>query len=130
MLSAPRGSGRFVIVCDASNVGLGNALLQVQDNELVLLEFGSRKFTQAERNWDTREREAYAIKWSCEHFQDYLKGNSAVIFTDHASLQWMDSATSGKVQRWSLFLQQFDIEVKSISGFENLTADWMSRSIP
>jgi hypothetical protein len=128
MLAAPRGIGTFVIVCDASNIGVGNALLQQQGEELVLLEFGSKKFTATERNWDTREREAFAIKWSCEHYQDYLKGFKVVVFTDHESLKWMDNSSSGKVQRWALYIQQFNVEIRTIPGFENLTADWMSRA--
>ena len=42
----------------------------------------------------------------------------------------MDTSTSGKVQRWSFFLQQFDLEIRSLPGLENLIADWMSRSLP
>lgn len=96
LLAGPRGAGPFVIVADASAIGIGSALLQLQDKELVLLEFASRKLSATERRWDTREREAFAIKWSCERFQDYLKGHHAIIYTDHDSLKWMDSAPSGK----------------------------------
>ena len=102
MLSGPRGTGRMIIVCDASARGLGCALLQIQDGEPVVLEFGSKKLTTAERKWDTREREAYAIKWSLETFRDSIKASSVVVVTDHESLRWMNSATSGKVQRWAL----------------------------
>lgn len=130
MLAAPRGNGRFVIVTDASNLGIGCALMQEQEGELILLEFGSKKFTEAERNWDVREKEAYGIKWSCEHFQDYIKGFPTLIVTDHESLRWMHTASAGKVQRWALFLQQFDLEIRSLPGLENLLANWMSRSFP
>lgn len=102
--------------------------MQEQDGELILLEFGSKKFTEAEQNWDVREKEAYGIKWACEHFQDYIKGSPILVVTDHESLRWMHSASAGKVQRWALFLQQFDIEIRALPGFENLLADWMSRS--
>ena len=87
MLAAPRGNGRYIIVCDAINIGAGNVLLQEQEESVVLLEFGSKKFSVSERNWDTREREAFAIKWSCQQYRDYLKGSKALILTDHASLK-------------------------------------------
>ena len=128
MLNSPKGTGRFIIVCDASDVGIGNALLQEQGDEVVLLEFGSKKLTPAERNWDVREKEAFAIKWSCDHYSDYLKGHKVLVITDHQSLRWMDNSNSGKIQRWSLFLQQFDLEIKAVPGLTNVVADWMSRS--
>lgn len=42
----------------------------------------------------------------------------------------MWGATLGKVQRWALFLQQFDILYAHISGETNVIADWLSRSLP
>ena len=68
LLAIPKGSGRFVIVCDACTEAVGAVLTQVQDGELVVLEFASRKFNSTESNWDTREKEGYAIKWSVERF--------------------------------------------------------------
>ena len=129
MLSGPRGTGRMIIVCDASASGVGCALLQVQEGEPVVLEFGSKKLTTAERKWDTREREAYAIKWSLEKFRDYVKASSVLVVTDHESLRWMNSANSGKVQRWALYIQQFDVEIVHIEGRYNMIADWLSRSV-
>ena len=73
LLSAPRGDGPLVIVCDASNRGIGCALLQMQQGDPVLLEFCSNKLTVAEQKWDTREREAFAIKWSLERFFDFTE---------------------------------------------------------
>src|SRR5262249_28100261 len=128
LLSAPRGDGPMVIVCDASNLGIGSALLQIQEGEPVLLEFGSRKFTTAEKKWDTREREAFAIKWSLEKFRDYVKASSVTVLTDHEPLPWIDKASSGKVQRWALFMQQFDLKIVHIAGRHNVIADWLSRS--
>ena len=66
MLTAPSGAGSFVIACDASNVGIGSVVLQLQHGALALLEFASKRLTSAERRWDTREREALAIKWSVQ----------------------------------------------------------------
>ena len=129
LLSAPRGDGPLVIVCDASNRGIGCALLQMQQGDPVLLEFGSKKLTVAEQKWDTREREAFAIKWSLERFFDFTRAFPVIVVTDHESLRWMQSSSSGKVQRWSLYMQQFDLHVVHLSGKMNVIADWLSRSI-
>ena len=40
-----------------------------------------------------------------------------------------NSASSGKVQRWALYIQQFDVKVVHIEGRHNMLADWMSHSV-
>src|SRR6202044_3331704 len=99
-----------------------------QEGQPVLLEFGSRRFTPTERRWDTREREAYAIKWALERFKEYVKALPVTVATDHESLRWMDKCENGKVFRWALFIQQFDVEIVHISGQHNVVADWLSRA--
>eukprot|EP00921_Rhytidocystis_pertsovi_P005297 GHVQ01009158.1.p1 GENE.GHVQ01009158.1~~GHVQ01009158.1.p1 ORF type:complete len:554 (+),score=58.34 GHVQ01009158.1:240-1664(+) len=128
MLSPPRGTGAFVIVCDASDVGIGSALLQWQEGEIALLEMASKRLSTAERNWDVREKEAFAVKWSVQRYSDYVRAGRVFVLTDHEALKWMKNSTAGKVQRWSLYLQQFDICICHIAGEHNVIADWLSRS--
>lgn len=130
ILTAPSGSGPMVLVTDASDKGIGAVLMQIQKGALVALEFASKTLTPQERKWDTREREAYAIKWSLERFQDYVKGTRTIVVTDHQSLQWMKTCSSGKVQRWALYFQQFDLEIVHLQGKHNMISDWLSRSCP
>ena len=129
LLGAPRGTGPMIIVADASNRAVGCALLQIQKGEPVLLEFAAQKFSRAEERWDTREREAYAVKWSLEKFHDYVKVSRVIVITDHESLRWMDKASSGKVQRWALCIQQYDVQLVHVAGKHNVIADWLSRSV-
>jgi len=49
MLSAPRSEGIFVIACDASDYGVGAALMQLQDKELAILEFASKSLSDVQR---------------------------------------------------------------------------------
>lgn len=117
-------------MCDASQYGLGAALLQWQNDELVTLEFASKTLSKVEINWPAYEREAYAIRWAVFRFEDYIKVGNVVIVSDHKSLEWLDTASKGKVLRWSLYLQQFDLIIKHIEGHQNSIADWLSRSVP
>ncbi len=130
LLNAPRGTGAFVIVTDASEYGAGAALLQWQSEDLVILEFASKTFTEAEIKWPAYEREAFAIRWAVGRFEDYVKAGKIIVISDHQPLQALYKATNHKVLRWSLFLQQFDLELRHISGEKNELADWLSRSVP
>eukprot|EP00915_Cephaloidophora_sp_WS-2016_P009893 GHVH01014295.1.p1 GENE.GHVH01014295.1~~GHVH01014295.1.p1 ORF type:complete len:216 (-),score=29.55 GHVH01014295.1:1127-1774(-) len=63
-LSPPCGDGPYVLLTDASAYGVGACLQQFVDNELRLIGFYSATLSTQQRKWDTREREAYAIKGS------------------------------------------------------------------
>jgi transposase InsO family protein len=129
-LSAPRGDGPFILTTDASDRAAGAVLAQKQDGEYVVLECASKKFDETQQRWDTREREFFAIKWALLKFQDYLRGSQVVVYTDHASLKWIDGATSAKIHRWALIISQFNPEIRHIAGKDNMMADWLSRSTP
>eukprot|EP00921_Rhytidocystis_pertsovi_P026396 GHVQ01042585.1.p1 GENE.GHVQ01042585.1~~GHVQ01042585.1.p1 ORF type:complete len:304 (+),score=22.05 GHVQ01042585.1:164-1075(+) len=128
-LSIPRGVGPFILLCDASDKGVGVALAQVQEGEVVLLEFASQKFSSTQKNWATREREAYAVVFAAERFASYLCGHRVIVLTDHQSLLWLDHATAGKLARWSLRLQQYQLEVAHLAGEFNCVADFLSRTV-
>lgn len=127
LLSCPRNNDGFVIVTDASDVGVGAALLQYVDGDLEVLEFASKKLNSAQRKWSTTEREAFGIRWAVAKFEDYVKAGKIFILTDHDALRWMASASAGKVLRWGLYLQQFDLRIAHIAGEDNVIADWLSR---
>ena len=58
LLTAPRSNGPFSITTDASERGIDCMLMQEQEGELRIQEFGLPKFSSMERIWDTRERGA------------------------------------------------------------------------
>ena len=130
LLNPPRGEGPFVILADASERGVGAALLQMQEGTPVILEFAAKKFSDVQSRWDTRDREGFAIKWSVQQFAPYVRTGKTFLLTDHESLTWMNASAVGRVQRWLLFLSQFDLKVYHFPGKLNLLADWLSRSIP
>lgn len=126
-LHGPRGTSPFVLVTDASAYSVGCALLQMQDDVLVPISFGSRGFSDTERKWDTREREAYAIKWGVQRNREMIRGHKIFVLTDHSSLKWAADASQSKIQRWMWYLAQFDISIYHLSGHLNPLADWLSR---
>ena len=63
-----------VIQCDASDSGLGAALLQ---NGLPVA-YSSRALTSAETNYAQIEKELLAIVFACEKFDQYVHGRDKV----------------------------------------------------
>jgi hypothetical protein len=118
---------------DASDIGVGCVLYQmVTDAESgrelpKAIAYASRRFSPAERRWALCEREGYSTKFVWEKFQSLLQGLPVVIETDHRNHLYLHSATSMKLQRWRMFLQQFTYEVRHVDGNRNCTADGMSR---
>ena len=128
-LAAPKGRGPFLLITDASDIGLGCVFAQEQEGEPVILSFASKKLTPAERNWSVSERELYAIVWACRKYHSILRGAKVIVLTDHAALKYLDTlAVAGKIQRWALWLQQYDLTVRHMKGKDNSVADWLSRN--
>ena len=73
-----------VIQCDASQTGLGAALLQ----EGCPVAYSSRVMTPTEQNYAQIEKELLAIVFACEKFDQYIFGRSDVVVqSDHKPLE-------------------------------------------
>jgi len=116
------------LACDASDIGIGGCLFQVENDIMKPLEFYSRKLTDAERKYPVREKEFLAIKGCLSNFNEICKATHTYVFTDHQSLEWLETAMSGRIQRWALFLQQYSVSLIYVPGKHNVLADWLSRS--
>ena len=72
------------VQCDASEYGLGAALLQ-KDQPVA---FASRSLSQTERQYAQIEKECLAIVFSSERFSQYLAGREKItVESDHKPLQ-------------------------------------------
>lgn len=130
ILSRPEpGDDRFVIQTDASNTGLGAVLSQVVDGEERILEFASRTMTPQERNYSVSERECLAVLWAVRKFRSYIEGYKFKVITDHSSLKWLHNLKNptGRLARWSLELQDQNMQIEYRAGSLNLVPDVLSR---
>lgn len=66
----PDYSKPFVLSTDASNTGISAVLQQLVDNELKVIDWGSKRLSSAERKYGITEKEFLAMSWGVEHF-DY-----------------------------------------------------------
>ena len=123
-----------MIAADASNMGLGAVLLQVQhDGTRKPVSFISRSLTDAEKNYAVIEKEALAATWASERFSEYVLGLKYTIETDHKPLVPLLmskelSKLPPRIQRFRLRLTRFSPEVKHVSGKSQITADTLSRA--
>ncbi|EZG42820.1 putative retransposons RT-DIRS1: reverse transcriptase family protein, partial [Gregarina niphandrodes] len=126
-VTMPRPGCGYVLMTDASLVGLGAVLLQQQQEQIKLIACLSHVFSDTERKWSATEREAYAIVWSVEKLHNLISGEAVVVLTDHAALTALDTTGNGKLYRWRLRLSEYDLTFNHIAGASNMMADWLSR---
>ena len=129
VLATPDFTKQFVLQTDASEVGIGAVLSQVQDNIEHPLMYVSRKLLKHERNYATIEKEGLAIRWALGKLQHYLLGREFMLVTDHAPLKWMAThkSNNARITRWFLELQNFRFRVEHRPGTQNGNADALSR---
>ena len=66
--------------------------------------------------------------WATEAHRTLLLGNPYILATYHNAMKYLlaDKAWMGRLARWSLKLQKFDMEVKYWKGSTLAAADFMS----
>lgn len=79
-------SDRTIVSADSSSHGLGVVLLQERDGGLHAVAFTSRSLTPTEQGCMQIEKEALALTWVAERFEEYLRGLEFVLKTDHKPL--------------------------------------------
>jgi len=122
ILGMPTDSGMFLLDSDASSVGLGAVISQMQNGKEVVIVYASRSLSNAERNYDTTKRELLAVTYGLRTFRQYLLGRKFTIRTDHSALQWLRKTPEPMAQmaRLLVYVEQFDFEIQH--GLEVNTA--------
>eukprot|EP00731_Ephydatia_muelleri_P011389 Em0006g283a len=130
VLRSPDFTKEFVLQTDASDVGVGAVLSQLDEEGADHpVAYYSRKLLAREQKYATIEKECLAIKLATQAFRVYLLGRPFIIQTDHRALEWLDRLreNNAKLSRWSIALQPFKFQVRHRPGKDNGNADCLSR---
>ena len=129
VLGYPDPTLPYILDTDASNVGTGAVLSQVQEGQERAIAFHSKTLSPAERNYCVTRRELLAVVLSVKHFRPYLYGRKFTIRTDHASLVWLHrrKEPSCQVARWIESLAEHQYQIVHRKGEKHGNADGLSR---
>ena len=116
-----------ILYTDASTLGVGAVLMQVQNKKEVPVCFLSKKFSSAAMKWSTIEQECFGMFYAVMKFASYLLGRKFSIATDHKNLVYLQNSTVPKLVRWRLRLMAFQFNIIHIPGEQNVVADALSR---
>ena len=129
ILAYPASQGQFILDTDASNVGIGAVLSQIQDDKEKVIAYGSKKLDKQQQRYSVTRRELLAVITFIHQFRHYLLGRKFLLRTDHGSLRWLFSFKDpqGQLARWLEALSQYDFEILHRPGLKHQNADSLSR---
>ena len=134
VLKSPDYEKPFKLIIDSSDVGTGSVLVQEASDGLDHpVSYFSKKFLNYQKNYSVVEKETLGLVLALEHFDVYLGSTpfKIKVYTDHNPLTFLKTMKNKnqRLVRWSLALQEYNLEIQHIPGSENVVADALSRCI-
>ncbi|PFX12979.1 Retrovirus-related Pol polyprotein [Stylophora pistillata] len=108
------------VTADASPVGIGAVLVQEKNG----VGRASRSLSSVERRYSQTEKEALALVWTCEWFNQYFYGSQTFdLVTNHEALKVIysrGSKPSARIEGWVLRLQPYSYKVCCVASRDNI----------
>ena len=118
----------LIIQCDASQFGIGAALMQNGKP----FAYASRALTDTESRYAIIEKEMMAIVYALEKWHQFTYGRPVVVHSDHKPLHAITKKPLDKapkrLQSMLIRALAYDIEVEYLEGKKMLLADTLSRA--
>ena len=116
-------------MCDASDLAIGAVLGQRENGKPHVVYYASKTLNEAQRNYTTTEKELLVVVYGLDKFRAYLVRSDIIISTDHSSLKYLLTKQNAKARliRWTILLQEFNLQIKDKKTIENVVADHLSR---
>jgi RNase H-like domain found in reverse transcriptase len=129
ILVTPAYGAPYILDVDASDIGLGAVISQLQDGEERVIAYSSRTLTPAEKNYCATRKELLSLVYHLKKFKYYLLGGPQFrVRTDHGALTWLRSSPEpiGQNARWCEILQEYDFSIEHRSGLRHQNCDALS----
>eukprot|EP00924_Labyrinthula_sp_SR-Ha-C_P001815 snap_masked-scaffold_91-processed-gene-0.38-mRNA-1 protein AED:0.44 eAED:0.45 QI:0/-1/0/1/-1/1/1/0/2328 len=127
---------QVAIFADASNNYWSSVVALYVSDGWEPVFFVSGEFTQSSKFWSMTDKEIYPIIRTLKRYRFLLINISKEIkiFTDHLNIKYLmtgkrdvKQSTFGRIQRWILTIQEFNIVFYHIPGNRNVLADLLTR---
>ena len=129
ILAYPKPCLKYILDTNASDVGIGAVLSQVQDGKERVIAYASKKLNAQQQRYSVTRRELLAVITFMNYFRHFLLGQKFLLRTDHGSLRWIFEFENprGQVARSLEILPQYDFEIQHRPGNKHSNADSLSR---
>ena len=132
ILKTPDFSKEFKLAIDASDTGVGAVLMQEDESGLEHpVAYFSKKLCNCQRKYSTIEKETLSLLLALQHFEVYVSSGAAplTVMTDHNPLLFLNKFKNKnqRLTRWSLFLQEWNLNIQHVPGKDNVILDTLSR---
>ena len=129
---APNFTKQFKLSVDACDEGIGAVLIQVGIDEIDHpVCYFCKTFDKHQKNYSIVEKECLALLMALQSFDVYLSStvHKVLVFTDNNPLTFLHKMKNKnqRLLRWSLILQEYNLDIRHIRGKDNVIADTLSR---
>ena len=129
VLRGPTWDLPFQISSDASDTAIGAVLGKEEDKKPYAIYYIRKNLSPVELNYTVTEKEFLAVIYAVNKFRHYITRYPVVLYTDNSAIKYLENkrVTNGRLTRWLMLLQEFDITIKDRPGKENHVANFLSR---
>ena len=131
ILKAPISNEKFYVETDASDIGFGGALFQIdpKSNKKRYIHFFSGSFKKAQKGYTIPKKELFAIVYALRHLKEHVYGRHFHLYTDNQALSNMKtmSLQSRVIANWFDVLSSFNFDITHTPREKNQLADHLSK---
>ncbi|CAI0453758.1 unnamed protein product [Linum tenue] len=122
-----------IVETDASDLGYGGILKQIQNDKELLVRFASKHWNPTIINYSTSKKEMLAIVLCISKFQHDLRNQNFLLRIDCQSAKYIlekdvqNLASKQIFARWQAILSIFYFDIQFINGSSNSLPDFLTR---